>query len=81
MYRLALPVPSVNACLECGITIPSIHACIKGADRIYAFHYVHDFCRFNMEVNTFQTDVDKSISYAEAKADKEKVLELHKQVL
>jgi len=39
-----------------------------------------------MEVNMSQTDVDaaqytKSISYAEAKDDKEKVLELHKQVL
>jgi len=52
----------------------------------YALHYVHDFCRFNMEVNTSQTDVDaaqhaRSISYAQAEADKEKVLELYKQVL
>ena len=52
----------------------------------YALHYVHDFCRFNMEVNTPQTDVDaaqhaRSISYAQAEPDKEKVLELHMQVL
>jgi len=52
----------------------------------YAHHYVHDFCRFNMEVYRSQTDVDaaehaRSISYAQAEADKEKVLELHKQVL
>ena len=30
-YRLASPVPTVNACLECGITIPSMHACINRA--------------------------------------------------
>jgi hypothetical protein len=52
----------------------------------YALHYVHDFCRFNMEVNTSQTDVDaaqltRSVSYAQAEGDKEKMLELHKQVL
>jgi hypothetical protein len=50
----------------------------------YALHYVHYFCRFNMEVNMSQTDVDaaqytRSISYAQAEGDKEKVLELHKR--
>jgi hypothetical protein len=52
----------------------------------YALQHVHDFCRFNMEVNISQTDVNaaqqtRSISYAQAEGDKEKVLELHKQVL
>jgi hypothetical protein len=52
----------------------------------YALHYMQEFCRFNMEVNMSQTDVDaaehtRSISYAEAEADTEKVLQLHKQVL
>ena len=52
----------------------------------YALHYVHDFCRFNMAVNTSHTDVDaaqhsRSIRYPQAEADKVKVLELHKQVL
>jgi hypothetical protein len=52
----------------------------------YALHYVHDFCRFNVEVYTSQTYVDaaqhaRSISYAEAETHKEKVLELHNQVL
>jgi hypothetical protein len=52
----------------------TLYTCTKGADISYAFHYVHDFCRFNMEVNTSQTDVDRSISYAEVKADRRKYL-------
>jgi uncharacterized lipoprotein YehR (DUF1307 family) len=40
----------------------------------YALQYMNDFCRFNMEVNMSQTDVNaaqhtRSISYAQAKDD------------